>query len=411
MQKPFKEVFVKIGFSFVPIVMDNPSESVKILYSKQTLIFRIVSIWDLPENVGYYRRLAFAFYSWIVTIFLVAMFAILLIIKIFCDINNISEVIRVIFNLASSLTVLGKFLTVKMKNHLFRELFDLLHIADFLPKNLNEDKLFKKALQLSKTVLKLYGGMSLVSINITFLIQFLKGTRELPLPIYELIDTNVPWKYFIMYFYEYLGFGLCCVMNIAYDSLGAAFFIYIKGQLDILSERLEAIGYKSNSKQNQLQINKELKACAIYYDLILDLTHLMEELMCLPLSIQILCSVLVLIANFYVLSMIILAAGEEVLNFIRCFLYQCCMFAQIFILCYFANEVTLTSEKLSLAIYKANWVDWNKENRKLALQMMARLDLPIRIKTINRCYSFNLTAFTSIVNSSYSYFALLKNFN
>ncbi|XP_037893410.1 odorant receptor 46a [Glossina fuscipes] len=198
-------------------------------------------------------------------------------------------------------------------------------------------------------------------------------------------------------------------MNIAYDSLGAAFFIHIKGQVDILSKRLEEIGHKSSSKQNHSHINEELKACAIYYDRILELTHMMEDLMCLPLSIQILCSVLVLIANFYVFSM--LTTGDEILNFIRCFLYQCCMFTQIFMLCYFANEVTLTSEKLSLAIYRAGWVDWNEENRKLALQMMGRLDLPIHIKTINRCYSFNLAAFTSIVNSSYSYFALLKNLN
>uniref|UniRef100_A0A1B0GBS9 Odorant receptor n=1 Tax=Glossina morsitans morsitans TaxID=37546 RepID=A0A1B0GBS9_GLOMM len=341
--------------------MDNSAESVKMLYSKQILIFRLVSIWDLAANAGYYKRLAFAVYFWIVAIFLVALFALLLIIQIFCDINNISEVIRVMFNLASSLTVLGKFLTVKMKNRSFQQLFDLLHSTEYLPRDLKEDKLFKRALQLSKTVLKVYGGMSLISINTTFLIQFAKDTTELPLPIYEPIDATVPWKYFIMYFYEYLGFGLCCVMNIAYDSLGAAFFIHIKGQVDILSKRLEEIGHKSSSKQNHSHINEELKACAIYYDRILELTHMMEDLMCLPLSIQIL--------------------------------------------------FTLTSEKLSLAIYRAGWVDWNEKNRKLALQMMGRLDLPIRIKTINRCYSFNLAAFTSIVNSSYSYFALLKNFN
>ncbi|KAL9915916.1 odorant receptor 46a [Glossina fuscipes fuscipes] len=402
--------------------MDKSGESVKMLYSKQILIFRFVSIWDLPVNSGFYKRLAFAIYFWIVAIFLVALFALLLIIQIFCDINNISEVIRVIFNLASSLTVLGKFLTVKMKNRSFQQLFDLLHTREYLPRDLKEDKLFQRALHLSKTVLKVYGGMSLISINTTFLIQFAKDTTELPLPIYEPIDTNVPLKYFIMYFYEYLGFGLCCVMNIAYDSLGAAFFIHIKGQVDILSKRLEEIGHKSSSKQNHSHINEELKACAIYYDRILELTHMMEDLMCLPLSIQILCSVLVLIANFYVFSMVLynincsrfifqLTTGDEILNFIRCFLYQCCMFTQIFMLCYFANEVTLTSEKLSLAIYRAGWVDWNEENRKLALQMMGRLDLPIHIKTINRCYSFNLAAFTSIVNSSYSYFALLKNLN
>ncbi|XP_059226139.1 odorant receptor 46a-like [Stomoxys calcitrans] len=127
------------------------------------------------------------------------------------------------------------------------------------------------------------------------------------------------------------------------------------------------------------------------------------------MSTQIACSVMVLIANFY--SMSLLSGFEDLVVFIKLVLYQMCMLTQIFILCYFANEISMKSSDISFNLYKSNWYDWNKENRKLVLLMMIRFEQPIRIKSINRCYSFNLPAFTSIVNSSYSYFALLKRIN
>lgn len=76
------------------------------------------------------------------------------------------------------------------------------------------------------------------------------------------------------------------------------------------------------------------------------------------------------------------------------------MLAQIFMLCYFANEVSLRSAELSYSLYSSEWTRCSQTNRRMMLLMMAQFDVPIRIKTINRCYSFNLPAFTSVSTSN-----------
>lgn len=83
-------------------------------------------------------------------------------------------------------------------------------------------------------------------------------------------------------------------------------------------------------------------------------------------------------------------------TFMKFLVYQLCMLSQIFMLCYFANEVSLRSAQLSYALYSSEWTHCNQINRRLMMLMMAQFDVPIRIKTINRCYSFNLPAFTSV---------------
>lgn len=83
-------------------------------------------------------------------------------------------------------------------------------------------------------------------------------------------------------------------------------------------------------------------------------------------------------------------------NFLKFAVYQLCMLTQIFILCYFANEMSVKSMDISYNLYSSDWYEWNKINRKMVLLMMLRFETPIRIKSVNSCYSFNLAAFTSV---------------
>ncbi|XP_065369704.1 odorant receptor 46a-like [Calliphora vicina] len=237
--------------------------------------------------------------------------------------------------------------------------------------------------------------------------QYLSATEDLPVNIYNPIELNRHWKYNIMYIYECLSLAVLCLVNVAFDSLSTSLFIHIKCQLDMLGHRLENIGKNSNCSQDF--VCQQLKDCVRYYNRILMLSHDIENLVSVPISLQIACSVFVLIANFYAMSL--LSDPEELANFIKFALYQSCMLTQIFMLCYSANEISLKSSELSLNLYMSDWYNWNKINRKLVLLMMIRFDEPIRINTINRCYSFNLPLFVSIVNSSYSYFALLNRIN
>ncbi|TMW44021.1 hypothetical protein DOY81_010898 [Sarcophaga bullata] len=366
----------------------------------------LLRAWGLSPSRAKYLRTLYRFYFWHCLIFGVLLFEVLMILQITTNADDMDEIIKVFFMLAPSFSVLGKYLTIKLKIRNFKNHFKLILNVNYLPKNGQENDIFLKYVKQSQTVRDYYGRLSISSLVTMFLTQYLNASKELPVPVFVPFEMNTNWKYNLVYLYQCLSISFLCLVNVSFDTLSTTLFIHLRSQLDILAYRLENIGQHVKTDE---RITRQLKDCIRYCNRIRALSQDIEYLVSIPITIQISCSVLVLIANFYFISL--LSATEEIAEFGRIALYQACMLAQVFILCYFANEVTLKSDKISYNLYSSEWYNWNWINRKLVLIMMLRFKVPIRISSINPNYSFNLSGFTTIVNSSYSYYAWLRNMN
>ncbi|XP_013113323.1 odorant receptor 46a [Stomoxys calcitrans] len=382
-------------------------ELLETFYKKQSWVFRILALWKLPDTCSKRFTMLHKIYFYFILIFWVLSFDASCLIQFIANITDLNEVIKVFFIFATSLAVFAKFSTIKLKNHLYAELVETIHGHKYRPVNTREVKIFLQTHRLCRRVRNFYLVISLCALNVVMLTQYIFDNSELPLSLYNPINIDTKLRYRLMYLYQYIAVSICCYMNIAFDSLSASFMIHIKGQLDILCDRLENLGLDYGSDDHE--ITWQLKDCVRYYADILHITRIAENLISFPISIQIACSVLVLVANFYAMSF--LSDPGDYANFMKFLIYQLCMLSQIYILCYFPSEVTTKSQEVPYYLYCSNWVDWNRFNRKLTLLIMTRFDIPIRIRSINPTYTFNLAAFTSIVNSSYSYFALLKRIN
>ncbi|XP_065369705.1 odorant receptor 46a [Calliphora vicina] len=384
-------------------------KALETFYKYQSWIFRLLALWKLPDTVTPQFRKVHNIYFYYILFFWVLSFDASCFIQFITNITDLNEVIKVFFIFATALAVLSKYSTIKLKNNLYYELVETIHRPMFRPINKREMKLFKESQNLSRTVRNSYCSISLCALHVVLMTQYFVDNTELPLSIYNPINMDQKWRYLLMYLYQYLAVSVCCYMNIAFDSISASFLIHIKGQLDILCDRLENLGSDENNVVDDNKITFKLKNCIKFYEEIVRITSIVENLVSFPITIQIACSVLVLVANFYAMSF--LSDPGDYANFIKFLIYQLCMLSQIYILCYFSSEVTFKSQEISYYLYCSKWFEWNKLNRKLTLLMMTRFDLPIRIRSLNPTFTFDLAAFTSIVNSSYSYFALLKRIN
>ncbi|XP_049794054.1 odorant receptor Or2-like [Schistocerca nitens] len=80
---------------------------------------------------------------------------------------------------------------------------------------------------------------------------------------------------------------------------------------------------------------------------------------------------------------------------------------QVYLYCWAANEVTIQAEAVSLAAYSSSWVE-TSPRFKLALRILvSRAQKPL-ILTAGYLYRIDKEAFLSLVNASYSYYALLS---
>ncbi|XP_062563150.1 putative odorant receptor 71a isoform X3 [Armigeres subalbatus] len=98
---------------------------------------------------------------------------------------------------------------------------------------------------------------------------------------------------------------------------------------------------------------------------------------------------------------------DNVSSTISMYFYLMSMLTQIFLPCYFGNDVTLKSQKLTNAMYTSDWYQLALRERKDLKMMMIRTSEPIRLKAGN-FFNFNLTDFTSTLNRSYSLYAVIN---
>jgi odorant receptor len=86
------------------------------------------------------------------------------------------------------------------------------------------------------------------------------------------------------------------------------------------------------------------------------------------------------------------------------------MTIEIFLPCYFGNELSVASSKLSTAFFHSNWLEENQSYKNTMKILKENLKRDMKISAFGM-FHVNLKSFTSIVNSAYSFFAVLKKVN
>lgn len=84
------------------------------------------------------------------------------------------------------------------------------------------------------------------------------------------------------------------------------------------------------------------------------------------------------------------------------------MLTEILMPCLFANEITLECQRITNALFNTNWLEMSVSDRKLLISFCERLKRPARIKA-QQFYDVNLATFMKVLNTSYSFYAILKN--
>ncbi|XP_025074601.1 odorant receptor Or2-like [Pogonomyrmex barbatus] len=119
------------------------------------------------------------------------------------------------------------------------------------------------------------------------------------------------------------------------------------------------------------------------------------------IAIQFAVSMLVVCSNLYRIAM-----ATDYMSFIPLIMYTSAILVQIFIYCWFGNEVKLKSLRLVNSIYDIEWPALSNNNKKALLLIMKRAMIPIEF-TSAYIITMNLESFVALLKMSYSIFNLL----
>lgn len=370
--------------------MSEHHEMMSTFYKYQVWYFNFLGMWQVASCASRLQRVLHQLRCCLI-LSIVAIMLLFFAIRVLANIDQLNVILQVFFMFATEVSCMSKLLSIKLRNRNHAKLIEEMHSPCFRPSSKKEALIFSGGAKRAKIWRNFYASASLLAASLILVTQWFVDNNALPLSMYEPCDLLSSGCYYGLYFYQVMSLMPTCWLNIAFDSIAASLLYFLETQLAMLSAHLESLGSAETIEDNQ-RIARELRNCCIHYARIFQLKDLIDGFIKVPGSVQMLCSVLVLVSNFYAISI----RTKETAFMIMMASYQFVMLLQIFIICYSADEMSYQSALLSHSLYSSDWTSWNKSNRKLALLMMLRFSEPLHMHTLNHSQCFNSTTFSSV---------------
>ncbi|XP_063827159.1 odorant receptor 4-like [Ostrinia nubilalis] len=237
----------------------------------------------------------------------------------------------------------------------------------------------------------------------------LRGFR-IEFPFWTFLDYNQPVMFVIVLLHSFYATNLVAVGNTTMDAFIATVMYQCKTQLRILRmnfetlpERARALTKESVNANYEEILTKLLFECIQHFQKIADTMALLEQVFGLAVLVQftvggwILCMAAYKIVSVNVLSF----------EFASTTLFIVCILTELFLYCYYGNEVTVESDRMVEAVYAMEWLHAPLRFKRSLVLVMERAKRPLR-PAAGHLIPLSLDTFVTILKSSYSFYAVLR---
>nr|ALD51393.1 odorant receptor 83 [Locusta migratoria] len=181
-------------------------------------------------------------------------------------------------------------------------------------------------------------------------------------------------------------------------------------ETDPLSKRggkheLEAKLPKGYEEATDQRTQERLLECIIFHQEIIKTVDEMESILSASILVQFLASTLVICFTAFVIT-----TAENKQDLPTYITYLATMFYELFLYCWYGNELLAESERLQTSAYSCGWVGRSAGLQRSLRVVMVRLQRPVCL-TAGKFYQISRETFLLLLNGSYSYFALLHQMN
>nr|XP_012143123.1 PREDICTED: uncharacterized protein LOC100881022 [Megachile rotundata] len=217
--------------------------------------------------------------------------------------------------------------------------------------------------------------------------------------------------YMVSLLHQTCGLFICANTSVAIETMVAGLLMQARGQFEMFCHRarnvpvaLMAIERDDNSGKNLGRKWRKMRKDLVRYHLhIINFVNSINSAFQYIIAIQFLISSSVLCLSVYQMSLLDLFTVDMLFSYS----YVGSMFTQVYLYCWFGNEMTLKSTELADAIYGMDWTILPTDVQKDLLIIMIRSMKPVKI-TCAHILILSVDSFVSIIKISYSTYNLLK---
>nr|ALM26196.1 odorant receptor 8 [Athetis dissimilis] len=375
--------------------------------------FKFLAIWPDDNPTRCYMFYSKAF----ITIF-VFIFYILLTLNFFFLPRRMDIFIDDMMFFFTDCSVLSKVLTFLLMREKIIKILDVLESDIFQPEDAEEKAIVEKAKEFNKLYWKIVAYLSNLSNYsnlLPFVIHFVKGTElRFPVCTYSfLTDSLRSMLIYPLYIYQGMGITFHMLYNVNVDTFFLGLMILAIAQLEVLDVKLRKVtdvnkldGVINEISNEPMDRNKiavmKINKCIIHFDEVSRFCKLIEEVFTVTLFVQFSmasCIICVCLMRFT------MPAPLDYLLFLGT--YMIAMMLQIMVPCWFGSKIMHMSSQLAFSIYNCDWTTASREFKSNMRLFVERTNKPLTI-TGGKMFCLSLSAFTSIMNSAYSFFTLLQ---
>ncbi|KAL7016824.1 hypothetical protein ACKWTF_010150 [Chironomus riparius] len=283
---------------------------------------------------------------------------------------------------------------------------------------INFGDFIKKRMKNIRKVFVIYWSTCPTSITLAF-IMAMKDAQSAPFmtqyKIYSPPFFNFEENYFyfvITEIYANISAQFASTSAVAMDFLAVFFFSIGAGLLEELAARIEFIETEIREevtvKIHEGTTIDELNKCILIHTKIKKFLISAQNLVSPIIFIQVVISTAVICTTCYTISMFSPADGASV--FFRQITYMIPMGLQIFIPCYYGNEIMIAAEKFSMNIFHTKWYQGCKKFRTAFKTLLIHASQPL-IMISGILFQVTLENFVTVSRLSYKFYAVMQNMN
>ncbi|OXU18384.1 hypothetical protein TSAR_009405 [Trichomalopsis sarcophagae] len=392
----------------------NPAKGAEVL-STSFLYFKLIGAWR-PLNLPKWLRVIYDLFTISMVILMYEMLIVTEILAIIFAEENRLKVFQDIVHITIT-HVSGCFkmlFVINRRQSIMLLVNDCVAKQWYPPRNELEATIFTEHNNLSRRITLTYATLVGVSLLAAVLNPILYSTKVLTFATWYPCNISLPICYWSSYAHQTMGILAMAVAHVATDSLIVGFTIKVCTQLNVLNQRLLSINFQLDNTSARCQKSQDqslaleailVNECIVTYNDILRQVyqtknyrrslHAFADLLsrtfieivfiqfCVGLTV--ICSTVYLLAKLSIFSF----------DFFGLFLYLGCMLIQMFLFCWFGNEVVLDSMKLFHTIYDINWIELQIQTKSKLLLMMLVASSPIQLFR-GAIIKVNLDAFINV---------------
>ncbi|XP_046967569.1 odorant receptor 46a-like [Vanessa cardui] len=335
-------------------------------------------------------------------------------IKVYEVREDIDKVMATLFLFLTHTDSIYKQVVLTVRSDEIEELLDIMRGSLYNQDNPDHKSFLLEVARYSLLILNLDNILALFTCFLWVVLPFVLHLQGKPVEfaVWLPFDVNMDPVFYFTALYVWVTTSWLAFCNTSIDVMVSFLLAQCKTQLSIVRHDLEHLIQRSQEESastgesNADVINRRFNKILQHHIQIIYFAKKVEQIFGNAVAYQFLASGWIICTSVYRM----VEMNPASIQFLSMVLYIYCMLLQIFMYCYYGNEVTHESKKLMESAYFMDWLNTNVKHRRHLIFFMERIKCPIQ-PLAGVIIPLSNETFVSIVKSSYTFYALLKNNN